>query len=428
MLNPRTVASAGVPSEFSASYDAVQFGLALLNKVEDFEGKEEVEGKNKRMESSPPMYPNDAAAQQPKMHQLTNMTNATPTTTTHSPNNNSSTTNNNNNNGSSNNNGMNPTPLRVKTFPEHTEHARELAELATQEISLDLQGLIDDTHFPDDNLFGDLIETAKKNDGGMYGMPMARGATPSSGSSGQNSPGSEGQNSPPAYNPYARNALAYLPGSVHNGATFAQMGNVPPQHQGHHQGMPQVKTDVLNMDNLNIILFQVKQEPVEQDFSNSCSQAPTSTTNTPFNNYNNGVSSSTPHPSDQMGPILPFNMGGPLPSLKSFASAPKYLNNPKKKNGSDKTGDDYRRRRERNNVAVRKSREKAKMRTRETEDRVKILARENERLQKKVELLQEELSVLRSLFSSVGVLPEHIHRELAKHLDNFQAQHAANNY
>merc|ERR1712223_413779 len=129
------------------------------------------------------------------MHQLTNMTNATPTT--HSPNNNSTTSNNNNNNnnnnnGSSTNNGMNPTPLRVKTFPEHTEHARELAELATQEISLDLQGLIDDTHFPDDNLFGDLIETAKKNDGGMYGMPMARRTTPSLGSSGQNSPGSEG--------------------------------------------------------------------------------------------------------------------------------------------------------------------------------------------------------------------------------------------
>ena len=172
---------------------------------------------------------------------------------------------------------------------------------------------------------------------------------------------------------------------------------------------------------------QVKQEPVEQDFSNSCSQAPTSTTNTPFQNYNNGVSSSTPHPSDQCGPILPFNMGGPLPSLKSFANAPKYLSSPKKKHG-DKNGDDYRRRRERNNVAVRKSREKAKLRTRETEDRVKILARENERLQKKVELLQEELGVLRSLFSSVGVLPEHIYRELAKHLDNFQAQHAANNY
>ena len=46
-------------------------------------------------------------------------------------------------------------------------------------------------------------------------------------------------------------------------------------------------------------------------------------------------------------------------------------------------------------MAVRKSREKAKVRTKETEDRVKILARENERLQKKCELLQEELGVLR---------------------------------
>jgi len=72
------------------------------------------------------------------------------------------------------------------------------------------------------------------------------------------------------------------------------------------------------------------------------------------------------------------------------------------------------RRRERNNVAVRKSREKAKARTRETEERVKVLARENERLQKKVELLQEELSVLRSLFSSStgAPLPDHLTRDL----------------
>ncbi len=67
----------------------------------------------------------------------------------------------------------------------------------------------------------------------------------------------------------------------------------------------------------------------------------------------------------------------------------------------------------------------SRLRTRETEERVKILARENERLQKKVELLQEELSVLRSLFSNVGVLPEHVHRELGKHMDSFQAQHNA---
>ena len=102
--------------------------------------------------------------------------------------------------------------------------------------------------------------------------------------------------------------------------------------------------------------------------------------------------------------------------LKSIAAA--VISTKKKK--VDRSSDEYRRRRERNNAAVQKSREKTKIRTRNTEDRVKILARENERLQKKQELLQEELAVLRTLFSNVGVLPDHIHRELSK-----QQQHNA---
>ncbi|XP_014241840.1 CCAAT/enhancer-binding protein beta-like [Cimex lectularius] len=88
----------------------------------------------------------------------------------------------------------------------------------------------------------------------------------------------------------------------------------------------------------------------------------------------------------------------------------------------DKNTDEYKRRRERNNIAVRKSREKAKMRSRETEEKVKLLIKENERLQKRIELLTEELNVLRSLFSNVGVLPEHLHRELNKHLDTYNHQ------
>ncbi|BET00105.1 bZIP transcription factor [Nesidiocoris tenuis] len=88
----------------------------------------------------------------------------------------------------------------------------------------------------------------------------------------------------------------------------------------------------------------------------------------------------------------------------------------------DKNTDEYKRRRERNNIAVRKSREKAKMRSRETEEKVKLLMKENERLQKRIELLTEELNVLRSLFSNVGVLPEHLHRELNKHLDTYSHQ------
>merc|ERR1719420_1499501 len=118
------------------------------------------------------MYPTDPTTTQ-KVQQIHNM--------------NTNTANNNNNNNNTNNNN-NANPLRIKHFPLSEHSDRELAELATQEISLDLQGLIDETHFPDDNLFGDLIETAKKNDAAMYGLPMGRGATPSSGSSGQNSP------------------------------------------------------------------------------------------------------------------------------------------------------------------------------------------------------------------------------------------------
>ncbi len=83
----------------------------------------------------------------------------------------------------------------------------------------------------------------------------------------------------------------------------------------------------------------------------------------------------------------------------------------------DKNTDEYKRRRERNNIAVRKSREKAKIRSRETEEKVKLLVKENERLQKRIELLTEELNVLRSLFTNVGVLPEQLHRELNKHFD-----------
>lgn len=231
MLNHNTSEGGETPSEFSTSCDAVRIGFELLNRVEGLEEKEETKVEPvenniaswgnpcsvtnmENSQQSPPMYPTDPSGQ-PKVQHIHNMNN------------------NNNNNNIAN-------PLRIKQFPLSEHSDRELAELATQEISLDLQGLIDETHFPDDNLFGDLIETAKKNDAAIYGLPMGRGATPSSGSSGQNSPGSEGQNSPPAYNPYARNTLAYLPGSVHNGASFAQMGPVPPQHQ-HHQQSIQVR-------------------------------------------------------------------------------------------------------------------------------------------------------------------------------------------
>lgn len=80
---------------------------------------------------------------------------------------------------------------------------------------------------------------------------------------------------------------------------------------------------------------------------------------------------------------------------------------PSRKRQLDKESDEYRDKRVRNNVAVRKSRDKAKIKQAETEGRVDDLVSENEALQKKVELLSKELNVLKSLFVNVGAaLPE----------------------
>ncbi|XP_069507275.1 CCAAT/enhancer-binding protein beta [Ambystoma mexicanum] len=75
----------------------------------------------------------------------------------------------------------------------------------------------------------------------------------------------------------------------------------------------------------------------------------------------------------------------------------------KSKKSLDKLSDEYKMRRERNNIAVRKSRDKAKLRNMETQHKVLELTAENERLQRKVEQLSRELGTLRNLFKQ---LPE----------------------
>ena len=73
-----------------------------------------------------------------------------------------------------------------------------------------------------------------------------------------------------------------------------------------------------------------------------------------------------------------------------------------KKKRLDKDSEEYKMRRERNNLAVRKSRDKAKVRNMETQHKVLELAAENDRLQKRVEQLSRELTTLRNLLSATG--------------------------
>ncbi|XP_034381378.1 CCAAT/enhancer-binding protein gamma [Cyclopterus lumpus] len=69
-----------------------------------------------------------------------------------------------------------------------------------------------------------------------------------------------------------------------------------------------------------------------------------------------------------------------------------------KKPSAEKDSDEYRQRRERNNLAVKKSRMRSKQKAVDTQQRVNELKEENERLEAKIKLLSKELSVLKDLF------------------------------
>jgi len=337
-----------------------------------------------------------------------------------------------------------------------TGNGDTLADLANSEISLDLQGLIDDAHFGADaeNLFGDLIDNGQNTKRDYVRLSPVN----SLGSSANSSPGNGGNGADPSHDPHSFSnnyrSLAYLPGSVHG----ASLQN-PLQQQQQQQQNPNNQTALPSITTLGNAVF-VKQEPEDHHMKRQMQHVAAASAVLAAAGQNNaGYVSSTTHMNGYNLPNRPVN-GQPNagqqasqpnsnasqlaakfngisdnhkytsstpvgPGGTGNGSVPRMPGAVDKKKRVDRSSDEYRRRRERNNQAVRKSREKTKIRTHDTENRVKILARENERLQKKVELLQEELAVLRSLFSNVGVLPDHIHRELSKHIDNFQQQHNA---
>ncbi|CAH0550811.1 unnamed protein product [Brassicogethes aeneus] len=293
--------------------------------------------------------------------------------------------NNNNNNNNlttlNNNTGSKQTTALLKQhqLQQYQQHG-ELSDLNTPEISLDLQGLIDDSQFSD-GLFTDILQSQQgKHIQNLHSRQVM---------------GVQNTN-------YPRTTLAYMPQPVHSGATYSATQN------SNSDSNSSIASDVPS----------IKEEPVDpQEFSRGqpCNIIP--------NNYIAGYPT---NPGATFTNLTPSPVIHHQLNMNAMKNKSVMLNNHvarKNMKPCDKNSDEYRRRRERNNIAVRKSREKAKVRTRETEEKVKILIKENERLQKRIELLTEELNVLRSLFSNVGVLPEHVHREINKHLDNFQLQH-----
>ncbi|KAM9327289.1 CCAAT/enhancer-binding protein gamma [Gastrophryne carolinensis] len=89
--------------------------------------------------------------------------------------------------------------------------------------------------------------------------------------------------------------------------------------------------------------------------------------------------------------LVPLNPGG-------GGKATPPSKNSKKGQRVDRGSEEYRLRRERNNMAVKKSRLKSKQKAQDTLQRVNQLKEENERLEAKIKLLTKELSVLKDLF------------------------------
>lgn len=73
--------------------------------------------------------------------------------------------------------------------------------------------------------------------------------------------------------------------------------------------------------------------------------------------------------------------------------------------GPDRGSPEYRQRRERNNIAVRKSRDKAKRRNQEMQQKLVELSAENEKLQQRVEQLTRDLAGLRRFFKQLPGAP-----------------------
>ncbi|NDV85029.1 CCAAT/enhancer-binding protein, partial [Bacteroides sp. 51] len=96
-----------------------------------------------------------------------------------------------------------------------------------------------------------------------------------------------------------------------------------------------------------------------------------------------------------------------MPSVQlkapSSRTSRKHSNN---KRMPEKHSDEYRQKRERNNIAVRKSRFKTKQKFHETLQKVEELTEENDQLHGRIEVLTKELTVLRNLFSNPTIFKD----------------------
>ncbi|XP_068093456.1 CCAAT/enhancer-binding protein delta [Hyperolius riggenbachi] len=107
--------------------------------------------------------------------------------------------------------------------------------------------------------------------------------------------------------------------------------------------------------------------------------------------------------------LQPTPPTSPEPSSAASSACPSPSSTPSNTCGKDRSSKksvdrfspEYRQRRERNNIAVRKSRDKAKKRNTDMQQKLVELSSENEKLHKRIELLTRDLTNLRHFFKQL---------------------------
>ncbi|XP_030387307.1 CCAAT/enhancer-binding protein [Scaptodrosophila lebanonensis] len=293
----------------------------------------------------------------------------------------------------------------------------DLDELTTQEITLDLQHLIDDQFRDPETLgiFSDMVTSpgglsATLPPNGMVSQVAAKVLQ-------QQTLAARSQQ-----NGYGRGTLAYMPQAVHSNATYnnssdenSSVGSdsstikeepIDPEYRRHLQETSQATNAVAAaafMSNGNG-LYNAYQ-------SNGMSNGNNNSGNNSNNSMNGGgqVNGNSNGNSNQFTQLTTANVLAHhnLPHLAAQSAAHNLLKHHSKLQQQqrkhsvkhvDKGTEEYRRRRERNNIAVRKSREKAKVRSREVEERVKSLLKEKDTLLRQLQEMTNELQLHKQIY------------------------------
>ncbi|XP_037954596.1 CCAAT/enhancer-binding protein-like [Teleopsis dalmanni] len=311
--------------------------------------------------------------------------------------------NNNNNTSTLNANMNNVNNLLQKQMLQQYSHS-DIDELTAQEITLDLQHLIDDQFREQEALgiFSDMVASP----GGLTATLPPNGMVSAAAKVLQHHQLQQQSLRTQQHN-YGRSPLAYMPQAVHSGAAY-----------NNHSSD---ENSSIGSDSSTI-----KEEPIDPDYRRHLQEAnvnnaaaafitnggsnglynPYQSTNGNGNNTGNGNNNNNNN--NNFTTLTSANVlahhSVNLPHLAAGAHLLKHhnkqLQNQRKSSLKhvDKGTEEYRRRRERNNIAVRKSREKAKVRSREVEERVKSLLKEKEALLRQLQEMTNELQLHKQIY------------------------------